>query len=111
MLRNRRMARFIEPVMVALIGVALLSLSPVLAAYLIFAGLSLRCYEYDVFERERHRELDVSDGLIMAQYQGEVVEQYEGASGLQPSQARPGLPTGVSADLQANIKRRQANRS
>jgi hypothetical protein len=110
MRRNRRMARFADPMLCILIGVALLPISSALACYLAFSGMCLRAYESAIFERERDRDLDLSDGLVMAQYQSELVEQYEDTTTPQPGQARPGLATGLSNDVQDHIHRRQASR-
>jgi hypothetical protein len=110
MRRNWRMARFVDPLACILVGVALFPVSHALACYLVFAAFCLRAYGYQIFEDQRNRDLDLADGLVMAQYQSEVVEQYEDtAPPPQPGQARPGIPTGLGSDLQANLKRRKSS--
>ncbi len=111
MRRNRRISRFVDPLVCILVSVAVFPLSSALACYLAFAGFCLRVYESDVFERERERDLDLSDGLLRAEIQSQLVEQYEGTSDLRPRQPKPGLPTGVGSDLKTNLKRQQARRS
>ena len=111
MRRNSRMGRFADPIACVCAGFLMFNLSHALGGYLIFAGLCLRLYGHQVFERQRNRDLDLSDGLIIAQYQSEVVEQYEGSTTPQPGQARPGIPTGLGADLKANLQRRDSART
>jgi hypothetical protein len=110
MRRNSRMGRFADPIACTCAGILMFNLSHALGCYLIFAGLCLRLYSHQVFERQRERNLDLSDGLLMAQYQSEVVEQYEGTTTPQPGQSRPGIPTGLGADLKANLQRRDSAR-
>jgi hypothetical protein len=111
MRRNSRMARFADPLACIIAGIVLFNLSHALGCYLVFAGLCLRLYSHEIFEHRRNRDLDLTDGLIMAQYQSEVVEQSEGATTPQPGQARPGIPTGLGADLKANLQRRDSART
>jgi hypothetical protein len=105
--RNRRVSRFIDPVVCALVGIAVFPLSRALACYLVFAGFCLRAYEAHLFERERNRSLDLTDGLIRAEIQSEEIDQFEGAPAAQSPPNRSGLSTGLAPDLQANVKRRQ----
>jgi hypothetical protein len=109
--RNRLVSRFIDPIVCALAGVALFPVSRALACYLVFAGFCLRAYEAHIFERERNRNLDLTDGLIRAEIQSEEIEQFEGAPASQSQPNRPGLSTGLAPDLQANIQRRDSNRT
>jgi hypothetical protein len=111
MRRNWRMARFVDPLACMVAGAALFPLSHALACYLVFAGFCLRAYGYQIFEDQRNRDIDLADGLIMAQYQSEVVEQYEDTTTPQPGQARPGIPTGLGSDLEANLQRRNSART
>ena len=110
MRRNRRMARFADSLLCVLIGLVVFPLSSALGSYLAFSGLCLRVYESEIFERERNRDLDLSDGLVMAQYQSELVERCEDAPAVRSQQSRPGLPTGLGSDIQANIQRQQASK-
>jgi hypothetical protein len=105
--RNRRVARFIEPVFWALIGLALFPFSRVLGCYLVFAAFCLRAYEYMIHQRERNLDLDTVDGLIRAEAQGETVEQFENVQPTRPQQAT-GIPTGLGQDVREHIKRRKA---
>jgi len=106
--RNRRVSRFIDPIFCAIVGIAFYPLSHTLACYLVFAAFCLRAYEAQIFERERNRDLDLTDGLIRAQYQSDVVEQFEVPPASQPRQGRSGLSTGLSPDIQKNIKQRKS---
>src|ERR1700690_2789009 len=55
--RNRRVARYVEPVVFAGIGLTLLPYSHALAMWLVFAAFCLRGFEDQVFRRERNRDL------------------------------------------------------
>jgi hypothetical protein len=105
---NRRAARFLDPIFCAAIGFLLLPYSHTLAAYLIFAGLCLRAYEYTVWSKEQHRDLDMIDSLIVSGHQTQVVEQ---AASSPPIQSKPqsGVPTGLGADIQTKLKIPKSN--
>jgi len=105
--RNRRMARFIDPIFWFLIGLALFPFSRVLACYLMFAAFCLRTYEYIIHQRERNLDLDAVDGLINAELQGETVEQFENVQDTRPQQQATGIPTGLGQDVREHIKRRK----
>jgi len=103
--RNRRSARLLDPLFCAAIGLALLPFSHALALWLIFSAFCLRAYEDTIFNRERTQELDISDGLIESQIQGEHVERYSepSAAGQNPP-AEAGVPTGIGEDIKPKIK-------
>lgn len=103
--RNRRVARYIDPVFCAGVGLALFPYSRALAIYLVFAGFCLKAYEYQVFDRERHRDLDMMDSLIVSEQQARTLEQYEQAK-TAPQQQQPdaGVSTGLGDDLKKKGK-------
>jgi hypothetical protein len=106
--RHRRTARIIDPLVCAAIGLALLPFSRALALWLIFSAFCLRAYEDGIFNRERNQELDMTDGLIESNLQGEHVERYaEPSTHGQNPPAEPSVPTGLGDDIQAHVKRRQ----
>src|SRR5665213_4299716 len=73
--RNRRVARFIDPLFCALVGAACYPLSHALACWLFFSAFCLRAYEFIIYERDRNLDMDTIDGLINAENQGQTVEQ------------------------------------
>jgi hypothetical protein len=102
--RNRRIARIIDPIFCILIGFALIPVSRGLAMWLIFSGVCLRVFEYEVHIRERNQSLDIVDNLIVADRQTVIVEQFEPSPGVAPQQPTTGVPTGIGDDIRDKIK-------
>ncbi len=109
--RNRRVARYVEPIFFALIGLALFPFSRALAVWLIFAAFCLRGFEDQVFRRQRNRELDLSDSAIIADQQARVLEQYEQAQHAPPNEGSTGIATGMADDIQKKIHANKENPS
>jgi hypothetical protein len=107
--RNRRVARYIEPLFWAGLGFALLPFSRALALWLIFAAFCLRGFEDQVFRRLRNRDLDLMDSIIVAEDQALTLEQYEQAHHPPQHQNSPGIPTGLGDDIQKNIHSQKHN--
>lgn len=107
MRRNRRVARYIDPLLCALIGVLLLPYSQFLAIWLIFAGFCLRACEHMAWSRERNRDLDMMDSLSMSQHQAQTLDRFEQGPNAQP-QPDEAIPTGIGEDIHAQIKQRKA---
>jgi hypothetical protein len=105
--RNRRVARFIDPLFCGLIGFASFPLSHALACWLIFSAFCLRAYEYMIHERDRNLDMDSIDGLIHAESQGKTVEQFENVQDSRPQQQATGIPTGLGQDVWEHIRRRR----
>jgi hypothetical protein len=105
--RNRRVARFIDPLFCAVIGIAFYPLSHALTCWLVFSAFCLRAYEYIIHERDRNLEMDSIDGLINAENQGQTVEQFETVQDTRPQQQATGIPTGLGQDVREHIKRRR----
>jgi len=101
--RNRRVARYIDPIVCAGIGLTLFPYSPALAAWLVFAAFCLRGFEDQVFQRERNRDLDLADSIHISEEQSRVLEQYEQARNAPQHQNSPGIPTGLGDDIQKKI--------
>jgi hypothetical protein len=105
--RNRRCARFGDPMIVAAIGFAIFPVSRALGLYLAFSGFCLRAYEHMIFERELNRDLDLLDSMVRSEVQAETVEQFEPTPGA-PAQSGGTIPTGAGPDTKAHQKRRRA---
>jgi hypothetical protein len=106
MRRNRRVARFVDPIVCMLIGLALIRFSPALGGWLIFSAFALRSFEYSVHCHERNRQLDLVDGLMVSEKQANIIEQYEQGPWSR-QRTEEGIPTGMDADVRENIKRRK----
>lgn len=102
--RNRRIARFLEPVFCAGIGLALFPYSRALSMWLVFSAFCLRGFEFQVFERERNQTLDLTDSLIVSEAKGRAVERYEQTSPQHQEENDAGVPTGMGEDIREKIK-------
>ena len=113
--RNRRIARFVDPIFCAVIGLALIPVSPILTLWLVFAGACLRSFEYTVHQREWNLALDTVDSIIISEVQGRTVEQFEETPATPPQQPTTGLPTGIGNDIRDKIiislKHRKLNKN
>jgi len=105
--RNRRVARFIDPLFCGLFGFVCFPLSHALACWLVFSAGCLRAYEYMIHERDRNLDMDTIDGLINAENQGQTVEQFENVQQARPQQQATGIPTGLGEDVREHINRRR----
>jgi len=103
---DRRMARFFDPIVCFVIGVAVFRASCMLCYWLVFAAVCLRCFEDAVHRRERNRDLDMLDNLILSGIHSNTVEQFEKPPAALPQQAATGVPTGLAPDIAEHIERR-----
>lgn len=105
--RKRRVERFIDPLVVLIIGIILLFFLPLLGFWLFMSAACVRVFELDIYERDTNRGLDAMDSLVMSEVQIKIVEKFE-----RPPSARPppdaSVPTGMADDIQEQIKRRKA---
>jgi hypothetical protein len=110
LLRNRRVERFVDPLICTLIGFACLPLSHALAGWIIFSALCLRCYEFIVQVRETDAQLDTADSLIEAAQQEATMQKMETVQNPQSHQQEAGIPTGLGEDLRDRLRNRTPNR-
>jgi hypothetical protein len=108
--RNRRIARFIDPIFFLAVGFALLQISHALGLWLMFAGLCLRSLEENVHRKEVHMNMDITDSLIVSRLQSDAVQEFEAAPGAAQQQQPTGIPTGIGDDIQKKIKNRKKNK-
>jgi hypothetical protein len=101
--RNRRIARFVDPLVVMAVGLAVFQFSRALGAWLVFSGFCLRAYEHSVHQRERKLTLDIMDGLILSEQQSRMVEEFEATSGWLSRKDDNAIATGLSDDIQSQI--------
>jgi hypothetical protein len=101
--RNRRVARYVDPLVFALIGVALLPISRALAIWLVFSAFCLKGQEDMVFRRQRNRDLDLSDSILIAEQQVKTLERMERTQDAPQHQPDAGVPTGMGDDIQGHI--------
>jgi hypothetical protein len=105
--RNRRIARFIDPLVCGLVGGLIFPFSHALGLWLLFSALCLRTFEYTCRQRRRKLNLDTLDGLIESEIQAETVERFEPTPGQRSPSSASGIPTGLGDDILANIKQRK----
>jgi hypothetical protein len=107
MRHNRRIARFVDPLFCALIGLACYPLSHALACWLVFSAFCLRAYEFMIHERDRNLDMDTIDGLIQAENQSQTIEQFENVNRPRQHPQPTGIPTGLGQDVREHIRRRR----
>jgi len=108
LLRENRVARFVEPLVIIAAGALVVNFSPATGFWLFFAGVSLRAFEGAVREKEQEREMDLMDGIIESGIQGERVERLTSPPAQQHAETTHAIPTGLGADIESQIKARQA---
>jgi len=109
---HRRVYRYIEPVACFLVGM-LISwiISRPLGIWIMFSSLALSVFEQTLFEKHLERDLDILDGLISAEVQGETAKFFDGP---QPGEKQrtledtAGIPTGVAPDIHRQVEIRRA---
>ena len=101
MRRNRRIARFGDPIICAIIGVALFSFSHALSSWLLLSAFCLKAYEHQIFQRELHRGFDFEDSIIEAEI---VIEQQNPAPNSSQNQESSGIPSGLGNDIKSKIR-------
>ena len=105
--RNRRMAHFFDPLFCFLCGVALLPYAPALGLWIMFSGGCLFVVESTINTKMREQHMDMIDGLVHAEYQGEVVEQFEAAP-VKAQRQTGAVATGLGSDLEEKIRQKRA---
>ncbi len=101
MRRNRRVARFGDPIFCAIIGLALFRFSHALSVWVTFSAFCLRAYEHQIFQRELHRGFDFEDSIIEAEI---VIEQQNPAPDSSQNQESSGIPSGLGNDIKSKIR-------
>jgi hypothetical protein len=103
--------RWVEPLVVLVIGLMLMLPFRWFGLYLILAAFCLFAFEAYDYERSINQMLDTLDSLVDAEVMDGNVQYYS-----QPDQAqRPleetaGIPTGIAPDIQHQIEQRRARR-
>ena len=110
---KRRLYRFVDPLACAIAGLLLALLSRALGAWVLFSALALYIYEQALYERMLEQDLDILDGLVAAEIQGEVAKHYDGPQADQKQmqlEETAGIPTGVAPDIHRQVELRKAKR-
>jgi hypothetical protein len=105
--RNRRAARFLDPIACAGLGLALLHISHALAMWLIFSAFCLRAYEFMAHDRRQNLELDITDSLIESEIQAQFFERKAHGQDASPELPDAGIPTGIGGDIKTKIHTRK----
>ena len=109
--RNRRMARYADPLFCAAIGIILFPHFRGFGLYLVFAAFCLKGFEVQVFMRERNRNLDLVDAILTGESQTHELEQVQSEPIIQPTQSNAGIPTGMGSDVEQNIRQNKQGRA
>ena len=107
---NRRIPRFVDPIFCTVLGMVLFPVSRALSMWLVFSGLCLRSYEYQINRRQLNYDLDMMDSLVMSARQAHIMEQYDGTPNSQPQPAA-GIPTGLADDIRDHIRNRKSSKT
>jgi len=110
---NRRVNRFLDPALVAIVGLILSAMSHGLGVWIMFSAFFLYVFEQDLYEKQLGRDLDILDGLVSAEVQEETVKLFEGKqpeSIQRPLAETAGIPTGLAPDIHQQIQLRRAKR-
>lgn len=111
--RNRRMAFFFEPALCLTLGMLILNYCPrpfhELGIWIIISSGLLICLEIDTYRRQWKRDVDAIDGMVYSHYLGTHVERYTEECQSPNSHRHPveGIPTGLGADIQQQVRNRK----
>jgi hypothetical protein len=92
------------------VGAVLLPLSAPLGCWIIFAGLCVHAYEETVRRNDFNVSLDMLDGVIASDTQGQTMDRFGRAPDAQTLASR-GIPTGIGPDIHSRVKQRKSNSS
>jgi hypothetical protein len=113
-LRDDKIQRFVEPAICFVLGLVLLPVFKILAAWLIFSGLGLLVLEQLIYDWQLNMMLDQYDGIIDAQVAGQTAEIFSGQS----SDKTPltiteacGVSVVVAPELHEMIAKRRAEKA
>jgi hypothetical protein len=109
---HRRIYRFLDPLACFIFSMFFgVFFSRPLAQWFAFSSFALFIFEQTLFEKQLDRDLDILDGLVVAEVQAETVKHFEGP---QPGEQErtleetAGIPTGVAFDIHRQIEIRRA---
>jgi hypothetical protein len=113
---QRRIYRFLEPIVCALLAIAVgVFVSVALGGWLALASLALFLHENTMYERLMRRHLDILDSLVEAEVQKETTEQFTTEQPKHGKRMRDtgGIATGVDSDIerQIAIRRKKAEKT
>ena len=104
--RNRRTARFIDPMFIFLCGALILPGFRAVGLWLMFAACALVSIEATAHRKQRDREIDLVDGMVFSEYQSDTVEKFEQAPA-KKQQQQEAIATGLGDDLKEKIRQRK----
>lgn len=111
-LSDSAIKRWIDPLVVIIVGIVMAVLFSWFGLYLIFAGFCLFVFEAWDYERSLNQMLDVLDSLVDSEVISANVEYYSRSNPQQrPIEETAGIPTGIAPDIQSQIERRKAGRA
>lgn len=107
--RNRRMARFFDPLFCFCVGLIFATVSHALGLWVMFAALCLRFVEYRAWQNYLMMQLDIGDGTADAEMHSRIVDKLTTPTAQMRTQQQgaEAISTGMGDDIQEKIKRRK----
>jgi hypothetical protein len=105
---DSNLKRFVEPILVIIIGAILAFPFTFFGLYLVIAGLCLFLFEAYDYEKSLNMMLDQLDSLVDSEVMSSNVEYYSEPNVSQrPLEQTAGIPTGIAPDIEVQIQRRR----
>lgn len=105
MRKERKFSRSVDPTLAMGMGMLFAAEAPALGFWLVISGLALGVVETRAVQRDRENELDVIDAVIESEIQAERIQQIaQGAPQPEIVHDDPGIPSGIGADIAAQIQ-------
>lgn len=110
--------RFVDPLVAAVIGIAIAQ-APVfrgLGTWIVFGSFAVFMLEQYIHDKQLDHDLDILDSLFVSEIHAKTVQHFTGGAQQEAVAARTslsetaGIPTGVAADIAAQIERRRRER-
>ena len=109
--RNRKIERFGEPCLFFLAAATLLlPFSAPLGLWVMFSTICLMSIEAKTWTNWRRAQMDMVDGLVHSEFQGETVEKFEQAPA-KKQQSSSAIATGLDDDIARKIQQKKQNQS
>ena len=101
----------LDPLATAITGLIVSEkLSPAFGGWLLVAAVSTLFLEIILSVKSADRDMDVADGLIMAEVQSDSAKRFGGGAGSEESDGGAVISTGLGADLRQRIKTRRTGK-
>ena len=101
--------RYVDPAVVAIVGLLVMIPFRWLGYYIIFSAFCLFIFETWDYEQQLNRMLDTRDSLVDSEVMSENVDYYSGKGKAEqrPLEQTAGIPTGIAPDIEVQIQKRR----